>query len=127
MATATETTMMTPPPETVETDTAWLRALEDRVHAAAVRIRDLRQEKGELERRIQELEAHLAAQPGDLDVQLAEQRDENAALRRAVQELEARLAAAPSPQEATRWAEEREEIRGRVTRLVDHLEALMAD
>lgn len=75
-------------------DIAWLRALEEKVHAAAGRIRDLK--------------------------------EENAGLRRTIEELEAQLessAAAPG-EDAARWAEEREEIRGRVERLVEHLEGL---
>lgn len=82
-------------PETTETDTAWLRTLEEKVHAAAGRLRELR--------------------------------EENAALRRHIQEMEERLATAPSSAEANRWVEERQEIRGRVVRLVEHLEELMAE
>lgn len=78
-----------------ETDTAWLRALEEKVHAAAGRIRELR--------------------------------EENAALRRRIEEMQGQLAQAPSSEDATRWVEERQEIRGRVARLVEHLEELMAE
>jgi len=78
---------------TVETDTGWLQALEEKVHAAAGRIRELR--------------------------------DENATLRRRIEDLEERLAGAPASDAAARWAEEREEIRGRVERLVEHLEELL--
>ena len=76
----------------METDTSWLQALEEKVHAAAGRIRELR--------------------------------DENATLRRRVEELEDQLAGVPASDEAVRWAEEREEIRGRVERLVEQLEKL---
>lgn len=82
-------------PETTETDTAWLQVLEEKVHAAAGRIRELR--------------------------------DENAVLRRRIQELEGQLATVPSSEEANRWVEERQEIRGRVARLVEHLEGLMTE
>lgn len=109
------------------TETAWLRALEEKVHAAAGRIRALREEKGSLEERVRDLEQQLAARPGGLTEQLAFVRDENTALRQRIQDLETRLAAAPSPEEASRWNEEREEIRGRVERLVEHLEGLMAE
>ena len=82
--------------ETQETtagqDMAWLQALEEKVHAAAGRIRELREENASLQRKIEELEARLAA---------------------------------PVSGEATGWAEEREEIRGRVARLVEHLEGLV--
>lgn len=56
---------------------------------------------------------------------IRELRQENATLRRRVEELEERLAAAPASEEAARWSEEREEIRGRVARLVEHLEGLL--
>ena len=82
-------------PEMIETDTTWLQVLEEKVHAAAGRIRELR--------------------------------DENAVLRRRIQELEGHLATAPPSEEANRWVEERQEIRGRVARLVEHLEGLMAE
>lgn len=74
-----------------ETDIAWLQVLEERVHAAAGRILELREENARLGRRIEELEARLSA---------------------------------PEDPAASRWAEEREEIRGRVARLVEHLEGL---
>jgi len=76
-----------------QTEIGWLQALEDKVHAAAGSIRDLR--------------------------------EENATLRRRVEELEERLAAPPVAGAADRWIEEREEIRGRVERLVEHLEGLL--
>lgn len=109
----------------VETDTEWLRELEEKVHAAAGRIRELREEKGVLEGRIQDLEQQLAARPVGATEQLGFLRDENTALRQRIQELEGYLAAAPSPEDAARWSEEREEIRGRVGRLVEHLEGLL--
>lgn len=92
-----EATGMSGESQTSGRDIAWLQALEEKVHAAAVRIRELK--------------------------------EENAGLRRTVEELESRLdqlAAAPAPSgEAAGWAEEREEIRGRVVRLVEHLEGLL--
>jgi predicted nucleic acid-binding Zn-ribbon protein len=108
-----------------ETEIEWLRSLEEKVHAAAGRIRELREEKGTLEGRIQDLEQQLAARPGGLTEQLAFLRDENTGLRQRIQELEGHLAAAPSPEDAARWNEEREEIRDRVGRLVEHLEGLL--
>ncbi len=78
--------------ETAGKDIAWLQALEEKVHAAAGRIQELN--------------------------------GENAGLRRKIEELEARLAA-PASDGAASWAEEREEIRGRVARLVEHLEGLV--
>jgi predicted nuclease with TOPRIM domain len=84
----TETTVMD---ETSAHEIIWLRTLEDKVHAAADRIRALR--------------------------------EENAALRAQVEDLEERLTATPTGA-AEAWAEERDEIRGRVERLVEHLEEL---
>ncbi len=77
----------------MDTDTGWLQTLEEKVHAAAGRIQELR--------------------------------EENATLRRRVEDLEERLTGAPASEEAARWAEERESIRGRVERLVEHLEELL--
>jgi chromosome segregation ATPase len=81
--------------EMTETDTAWLQALEEKVHAAAGRIRQLREENATLRQRIEELEERLD-----------------------------QLAAVPVSGEAARWSQEREEIRGRVERLVEHLAGL---
>jgi predicted RNase H-like nuclease (RuvC/YqgF family) len=78
--------------ETTGKDIAWLQALEEKVHAAAGRIRELREENASLQRKIEELEARLAT---------------------------------PVSDEAAGWVEEREEIRGRVSRLVEHLEGLV--
>ena len=90
----TETTTATV--ETPDKDIAWLQALEEKVHAAAGRIRELR--------------------------------EENATLRRRIEELEERLVEAPASAGADdRWAEEREEIRGRVERLVEHLDGLLEE
>jgi len=77
---------------TTEKDIAWLQVLEEKVHAAAGRILELR--------------------------------DENTRLRQRIEELEGRLATPGTDEAAGRWVEEREEIRGRVTRLVEHLEGL---
>ena len=56
---------------------------------------------------------------------IRELRQENATLHRRIEELEERLAASASSGEAERWTEERQEIRGRVERLVEHLEGLL--
>lgn len=92
----TVTTETTETTQIIETDTAWLQALEEKVHAAAGRIRELREENANLRRRIQEMEEQLAVVPS-------------------------------SSEDANRWVEERQEIRGRVARLVEHLEELMAE
>ncbi|HKH46625.1 MAG TPA: cell division protein ZapB [Thermoanaerobaculia bacterium] len=84
----TETTETEP-----QTEMVWLQAVEEKVHAAAGRIRDLR--------------------------------EENATLRRRIEELEERLAAPAVSGTADRWVEEREEIRGKVERLVEHLEGML--
>jgi len=82
-----------PTTETTGNDIAWLQALEEKVHAAAGRILELREENARLQRRIEELEERLATPVTD--------------------------------EAAGRWVEEREEIRERVARLVDHLEGLL--
>ena len=56
---------------------------------------------------------------------LGELRSENETLKVKLAELEARLEAAPDPDEAAAWAEERDDIRGRVEKLVDHLGDLL--
>ena len=78
---------------------AWLQDLEERVHEASDRLRDLREENERLEARCQQLEAR-------------------------VEELEASVDGEPSDGEAA-WREERDEIRGRVEKLVDHLATLL--
>lgn len=83
---------MTATPATPEQDIVWLRVLEEKVHAAAGRIRELR--------------------------------EENALLLQRVEDLEERLATPVTAEAAGRWAEEREEICGRVARLVQLLEGL---
>lgn len=83
-----------PPTEKIEKDTAWLQTLEEKVHAAAGRILELREENTRLQRRIEELEERLSA-PSSVTEEAAGQ-----------------------------WVEEREEIRGRVVRLIHLLEGL---
>jgi predicted RNase H-like nuclease (RuvC/YqgF family) len=68
----------------------WLSPLEQKVHAAAERIRALK--------------------------------EENAALHQRIADLEERLAAASPDDSASRWEEERREIRERVERLTKTLE-----
>lgn len=58
---------------------------------------------------------------------LREARTENDSLRRRVAELESELATTgPAAEEAEAWTRERTEIRGRVERLAEHLEKLLA-
>ena len=73
--------------------TAWLRDLEEKVHGASDRLRDLQTRNAELEKRVAELETELEAAPGS--------------------------------EEAAAWAKERDEIRQRVEKLVDHLGELL--
>jgi len=75
----------------------WLTPLEEKVRAAAERIRELQDEKKALESRVASLERQLAAAaaPGD-----------------------------PGDPQAARWEEEKREIRDRVERLTRHLEDL---
>ena len=58
---------------------------------------------------------------------LRELKDENAALKERVAELEAELAAAPGAGEKAAWTEEKDEIKGRVEQLAEHLEELLKD
>ena len=52
---------------------------------------------------------------------------ENGKLKKRVSELEKRLKAAPSDEEKSAWAGERDEIRQRVEKLVEHLDGLLED
>jgi len=83
---------------TTETAMDWLSTLEDKVRAAAERIRSLSEENSVLRRQVSELEEQLAAVPA--------------------------AAEAPSDLGAARWEAERQEIRERVERLTQHLEEL---
>jgi chromosome segregation ATPase len=103
----------------------WLEELETRVHEAAERLRELREENQSLQERVDELEMKLAAAvPTNLDAaegsELAGAREENDALREQIADLELKLARAEEV--ASR---EHEEIRGRVERLTRHLEELV--
>lgn len=64
--------------ETPEKDITWLQTLEEKVHAAAGRIRDLREENATLRRRVEELEERLAEAPAaaGADDRWAEEREE---------------------------------------------------
>ncbi|MEM1203856.1 MAG: cell division protein ZapB [Acidobacteriota bacterium] len=81
--------------------TTWLRELEEKVQEAADRLRHQRAENARLEARIAELDDR-------------------------VQELEGQLAQADDSGEAA-WTQEREEIRGRVEKLAQHLGDLLSD
>lgn len=57
---------------------------------------------------------------------LGDLRDENARLEERIQELESKLeATSVTSDETGAWKEERDEIRGRVEKLVDHLKGLL--
>lgn len=75
---------------------AWLRDLEERVHEAARRLRELGEENEKLRQRVADLETQLTE---------TEAADEQRAV----------------------WAEEREEIRDRVGKLVSHLEEMLEE
>ena len=57
--------------------------------------------------------------------QLRKLRSENQKLRRKLGKLEERLAAAPGDDEKAAWTGERDEIRRRVEKLVEHLDGLL--
>ncbi|MCP3957054.1 MAG: cell division protein ZapB [bacterium] len=68
----------------------------------------------DLEERVQEASARLS------DLQ-----KKNGELEKRIQELETELEAAPDAAQAAAWSEERDDIRKRVEKLVDHLGELL--
>lgn len=95
---------------------AWLRDLEERVEQAAEEIRSLRQTKTELQesnRQLEDDKVKLQQQVEDLTGQLAESNE--------------LLASADQDEAATEWRGERDEIRQRVEKLVDHLGGLLTE
>lgn len=114
---------------------AWLKDLEERVHQACEQLAGLRVENAELNEklsattdRVSELEGQNAELTTALDearAQLEKQAEELAEERAEKQTLVA--AEAPSDEEATAWKAEREEVRTRVSSLVDHLASLLED
>ena len=92
---------------------AWLRDLEEKVQEAAARLGELRRENAELREQQDQLES------------------EKSRLEERVTELEAQLATAEEPGEGgaaeEAWRSERDEIRGRVEKLVEHLDTLLDD
>ena len=79
----------------------WLKDLEEKIELATGRLRELREENERLETRCTELESR-------------------------VEDLEAQLAESGGGDDAE-WREEREDIRQRVEKLVDHLGELLAE
>lgn len=132
----------------------WLSELESRVQDAATRLRELRDENASLRtentrlaERAEELEAELTQQgessadadlradnerlsarvaelENQLEAETTELLGQKGELEERVAELESLLAAATDPA-ADDWQQEREEIRERVSRLVDHLGQLL--
>ncbi|MEO1086568.1 MAG: cell division protein ZapB [Acidobacteriota bacterium] len=80
----------------------WLQNLEEKVQLTAQRLRDVREENEQLEARCKELESK-------------------------VEDLETQLLEAGDGEGGAEWQEERDEIRTRVEKLVDHLGELMAE
>lgn len=80
----------------------WLQDLEEKVQLAASRLRETREENEQLETRCKELESK-------------------------VEDLENQLLEAGEGSDGAEWQEEREEIRTRVEKLVDHLGELLAE
>ncbi len=68
----------------------------------------------DLEEKVQEASAQL----GDL-------RAHNDKLQKRVAELEEKLEAAPDAEQVAGWTEERDDVRQRVEKLVDHLDQLL--
>ncbi|MEO1368465.1 MAG: cell division protein ZapB [Acidobacteriota bacterium] len=80
----------------------WLQNLEEKVQQTAQRLRDVREENEQLEARCKELESK-------------------------VEDLETQLLEAAGDEGGAEWREERDEIRTRVEKLVDHLGELLAE
>ncbi|MEM1176922.1 MAG: cell division protein ZapB [Acidobacteriota bacterium] len=80
----------------------WLQNLEEKIQLTAQRLRDLRDENEQLEARCKELESKVE----DLETQLLEAAEEGG---------------------GAEWQEERDEIKTRVEKLVDHLGELLAE
>ena len=84
--------METQEKEIVGQDMAWLQALEEKVHAAAGRLRELREENASLRQRIEELEERLAAPASDEAARWTEEREEiRGRVERLVERLEGLL------------------------------------
>lgn len=73
-----------------QSEMTWLQTLEDKVHAAAGRIRDLREENASLRQRVEELEERLAAPPvaGAADRWVEERAEIRGRVERLVEHLE---------------------------------------
>ena len=91
--------------------TAWLRDLEEKVQEASTQLGGLRARNEELQARVAELEQQLESAPDP----------------ERLAELEQKLEAAPDPDQVAGWTEEREDIRQRVEKLVEHLDQLLVD
>lgn len=92
---------------------AWLSDLEEKVQEAATRLRAMRAEKEDLQTQVGDLENRVA----ELELEL-EEAQAKAAESQGEGSVELEAAAAE-------WREERQEIRGRVEKLVDHLSDLL--
>ncbi len=82
--------------------TAWLRDLEEKVQEASAQLSDLREQNESLRSRESELQARVT-------------------------ELEEKLETAPDAEQIAGWTEERDDVRQRVEKLVDHLGQLLDD
>ncbi len=61
----------------------------------------------------------------ETSARLGKLKSRNEELEKKIADLEAQLEAAPDPDEASAWTEERDDIRQRVEKLVDHLGNLL--
>ncbi len=80
--------------------TAWLQDLEEKVQEASAALSDLRAENDSLKKQASDLQGRI-------------------------DELEEKLEAAPDADQIAGWTEEREDVRQRVEKLVDHLGQLL--
>lgn len=102
---------------------AWLGDLEERVEKAVEQIRSLRTLKGELEEKNRQLEEKYSQLEED-HLRLEESVE---GLEKKLSEAEEQLANAGTDEGASEWLEERNEIRGRVEKLVEHLGDLLEE
>ena len=61
----------------------------------------------------------------ETSARLGELKSRNEKLEKKIAKLEAQLEAAPDPDEASAWVDERDDIKQRVEKLVDHLGKLL--
>ncbi len=118
---------------------AWLKDLEERVHQACEQLSDLRAENAELNEKLAastDRQTELEGQNTELTTALEEARaqieqqstelTEAKAEAQAAEKARGEAESSPDP-DAVAWQAEREDVRTRVSSLVDHLASLLED